>query len=185
MIKRLVSLRIVAVLFVIASCVPATTPQNRYATEMLPALTLLEKWQDDFTNIETLLTEPLDPTTGITRLQLIELYNLAMEYQISREDYSSLGLMSLDALVGPSANLSRDGQSILDILSEVTPVEEIQADHQVILECLQTRIAFADELASSIKKLSAIDMSKAGDLDACDPFDESLEKLTVFVDEER
>jgi hypothetical protein len=168
-------------MFVLSSCAPSTTPQDTYAAGVQPAIELLAKFQDDFSSFETLLTETLDPATGVTRLQLIDLYNVAMEYQISRDDYSNLGLMPLDALVAPAVKLSKDGKSILDILSDVTPVEEMQADHQVVLECLQKRIAFADELSSSIKELSAIDMSKAGDLLACEPFDTSLEKLTAFV----
>ena len=181
MIKRVISCLFVLVLFLLASCTPASTPQNKYATEIQPAIELLSKFQDDFSSLETLLTEPLDQTTGVTRLQLIDLYNVAMEYQISRDDYSNLGLMPLDALVGPAVKISKDGKSILDILAEVTPVEDMQADHQVILDCLQTRIAFAEELSSSIKELSAIDMTKAGDLVACEPFDTSVEKLMTFV----
>ena len=149
---------------------------------MQPVIEPLAKFQSDFSSLETLLTEPLDQATGVTRLQLIDLYNVAMEYQISRDDYSNLGLMPLDALVAPAVKLSKDGKSILDSVAEVTPVEDMQADHQVISDCLQKRIAFADELASSIKELSAIDMNKAGELVACDQFDTSVEKLTAFVD---
>jgi len=173
---------VVLVLFILAACTPARTPQNTYATKIQPALEPLAKFQDDFASLETLLTEPLDQATGVNRLQLIDLYNVAMEYQITREDYSSLGLMPLDALVGPAVKLSKDGQSILDIVSDVTPMEDMQADHQVILDCLQKRIAFADELSSSIKELSAIDMTKAGELVACEPFNASVENLTAFVD---
>ena len=181
MLKRIIPFLMVTLVFVMVSCAPATTPQNTYATKMQPAIEPLAKFQDDFSSLESLLTEQLDPATGVTRLQLIDLYNVAMEYQISRDDYSNLGLMPLDALVAPAVKLSKDGKSILDILAEVTPVEDIQDDHQVILDCLQKRIAFADELASSIKELSAIDMTKAGELVACEPFDSSLEKLTTFV----
>lgn len=172
----------VAVVLVLSSCGAATTPQARYATEIRPALELLPKWQNDFSDLESLLTDPLDADTGITRLQIIDLYNIAMEYQITRDDYFKLGLEPLDALVGPSVSLSKDGQSILDTLSQVTPVEEMQADHQVVLECMKSRVAFAEELSSSIKELNAIDMNKAGELVSCDTFDESLAKLTAFVE---
>ena len=185
MLKRLIPFLMVTLVFVIASCVPATTPQNTYAAKMQPAIELLAKSQNDFSSLEALLTEQLDSATGVTRLQLIDLYNVAMEYQISRDDYSNLGLMPLDALVAPAVKLSKDGKSILDSLAEVTPLEDMQADHQVILDCLQKRIAFADELASSIKELNAIDMNRAGELFACDQFDASLEKVTTFVDENK
>jgi len=153
---------------------------------MQPAIELLEKWQNDYLSLETMLTDPLDASSDITRSQLIELYNIATtEYHITRDDYSKLGLMPLDALVGPSVNLSKDGQSILKILTAVSPAAAIQADHQIVLECVQSRIAFADELSSSIKGLSDIDMTKAGDLVSCEPFDVSLQKLTAFVNENK
>jgi hypothetical protein len=174
----------VIVLFVLSSCSGAT-PQNTYAAEMRDAIKLLPEWDSDFVELGALLTQELDPTTGITRLDLIELYNMAMEYQINRDEYFRLGLSSLDALVAPSSNISKDGEAIRKILSTVTPVEEMQFDHQVLLDCVQTRVAFADELASSIRDLSAIDMERAAELIACDPFDASLEKITTFVNENK
>ena len=173
------------VMFVIASCGAMTTPQGQYAEAMQPALERLPEWQNDFSTLESLLTDPLDADTGVTRLQIIDLYNIAMEYKITRDDYFSLGLEPLDALVGPSVNISKDGQSILDTISQVTPVEEIQADHQVVLDCIQARVAFAEELSSSIKELDAIDMNKAGELVSCDTFESSLEKVTAFVEENK
>lgn len=183
--KRGIFCLIALALFLMSSCGSATTAQNTYAAEMQPAVDGLAKWQGDFTNLDTLLTEPLDPNTGMTRLQMIDLYNMAMDYKITRNDYAKLGLMPLDALVGPAAKVSKDGKSILETLSAVTPPKDLQSDHQVILDCLKTRIAFADELSSSIKDLKAIDMNKAGDLIACDPFDKALQKLTAFVNENK
>jgi hypothetical protein len=148
---------------------------------MEPAVKPLKDWQSEFSQLEDLLTQQLDPATGVTRLQLIELYNVAMEYQITRDDYSKLGLSPLDALVGPAVRVSKDGSSLLKTVSAITPVAEMKEDHQAILDCLGVRIAFADELSSSIKDLSAIDMDKAGELVACDPFDVSVEKLAAFV----
>lgn len=181
MIKRFIPCLMVLVFLVLSSCAPAITPQDTYATKMQPAITSLTKFQDDFTNLETILTEPLDQATGVTRLQLIDLYNISMEYKINRDDYSKLGLMPLDALVAPAVKVSRDGKSLLETLSAITPTEDLKADHQAILDCVQSRVAFAEELSSSIKELSAIDMNKAGDLVACDQFDASLQKLTSFV----
>ncbi len=184
--KRVLPFIVISALFIVSSCMSATTPQDRYATEMQPALELLATWQNDYTNLETLFTDPLDASSDITRSQLIELYNIATtEYKITRDDYSKLGLIPLDALVGPSVNLSKDGKVILEILTAATPVAEIQADHQAVLDCVQTRIAFADELSSSIKDLSEIDMNKVDDLVGCEPFDTSLEKLTAFVNENK
>jgi hypothetical protein len=185
MIKRATLLWTVVVIFLVASCGTATTPQSTYASKMQPTIKLLTKWQDDFSSLETLLNETLDPASGITRLQLIELYNIAMEYPITRDDYSKLGLMPLDALVAPAVKVSKDGQTILDTVSAITPVEETQADHQIILDCLKSRIAFAQELSTSIKELNAIDMTKAGDLIACEPFDASLQKLSTFVNQNK
>lgn len=184
MIKKLVSFMMVIVLFVLSSCT-ATTPQHTYATELQAAIRLLPEWQSDFVELGGLLTQELDPSTGITRLELIELYNIAMEYQIDRDEYSRLGLSALDALVPPSSNISKDGGKIQEILLAATPVEEAQFDHQVLLDCVQTRIAFADELATSIRGLDAIDMEKAAELIACDPFESSLETLTAFVNENK
>jgi hypothetical protein len=171
---------------VTTSCGSNTSPQHSYATEIGPALEPLAKSQRDYAGLEGLLLEELDATTGITRLQLIELYNIGVdEYQITRDEYSKLGFMPLDALVGPAVKFSKDGQSILDIMSVVTPVQGIQPEHQIVLECLQTRVAFADELATSIRELSSVDMTKAGDLASCELFEASLEKLTAFVDENK
>jgi hypothetical protein len=176
----------ILILVLLSACSAFTSPQKSYATAMEPAVEQLSKWQNDFSEFETLLTETLDADSGITRLQMIELYNIGVdEYQITRDQYSQLGLNSLDALVGPAVGLSKDGKAILETLSAVTPVEGIQDDHQVVLDCLQARVAFADELSSSIKDLSAIDMNKAGDLIACEPFAASLEKLTTFVNENK
>lgn len=184
MIKKLVSFMMVIVLFVLSSC-STSTPEHTYATEMQTAMELLPQWDSDFVQLGVLLTEELDPSTGITRLDLIELYNMAMEYQIDRDEYSRLGLSSLDALVAPSAKISKDGHPILDALAAATPVEQTQFDHQVLLDCVQTRIAFVDELSSSIRDLSAIDMERAAELIACDPFETSLQKVTTFVNENK
>lgn len=180
MVKRLPPFLMLFV-FLLSACGTAIVPQDTYASKMQLTVKSLAKWQDDFANLETLLNEPLDPASGVTRLQLIELYNIAMEYPITRDDYSKLGLMPLDALVAPAVKVSKDGKSLLEAVSAVTPVQETQADHQVILDCLKSRIAFAEELSTSIKELNAIDMTKAGDLIACEPFDASLQKLTTFV----
>ena len=185
MIRKLISLTGVLVLFLLTSCGTLTSPETTYAREMEPAVKPLKAWQSEFSQLEELLTDQLDPSTGITRLQLIELYNVAMEYQITRDEYAQLGLSPLDALVGPAVRISKDGSSLLKTLSAVTPVDEIKDDHQAILDCLGVRIAFAEELSSSIKDLSAIDMDKAGELVACDPFDTSVEKLAAFVNENK
>ena len=185
MIRRAALSWMVLVIFLVSSCGTATTPQSAYASKMKPTVKLLTTWQNDFSSLETLLNETLDPATGITRLQLIELFNIAMEYPITRDNYSKLGLMPLDALVAPAVKISKDGQTILEALSAIAPVDETQADHQIILDCLKSRIAFADELSSSIKEFNAIDMTKAGDLIACEPFDASLQKLSTFVNENK
>lgn len=179
--KKFVPIIILFALFVQSSCAAPASPERTYATQMQAAVKLLPGWEDNFVELDRLLTEELDSTTGVTRLDLIELYNIAMEYQISRDDYAALGLSALDALVPPSVSISKDGSEIRDILSAAVPVQEMQADHQILLECVEARIAFTDELSSSIKKLSAIDVEKAAGLIACDSFQASLEKLTDFV----
>lgn len=182
--KKLVSLLVMIVFLVQSSCT-ASTPQHTYATQMETAVELLPEWEADFVELGALLTEELDPSTGITRLDLIELYNMAMEYEINRDEYVGLGLSALDALVAPSASISKDGHAILNVLSTVAALEEIQFDHQVLHDCVQTRIAFVDELSSSIRDLGAIDMERAAELIACDPFPTSLEKVTNFVTENK
>jgi hypothetical protein len=180
--KRILFIAIV-VLSLLSSCGTLASPETSYARQMEPAVEPLKAWQNEFSALESLLTDQLDSSSGITRLQLIELYNVAMEYEITRDDYAQLGLSPLDALVGPAVGISRDGDSLLKSLSAVTPVDEMKEAHQAILDCLGVRIAFADELSSSIKDLSAIDMDKAGELVACDPFDAAVEKLATFVSE--
>jgi hypothetical protein len=173
------------VLLFLSACGTFASPQRSFGQEMEPTVKLLTEWQNEFSQLENLLTEQLDPSIGITRLQLIELYNVAVEYGITRDEYSQLGLSPLDALVAPAIRVSKDGSSLLKALSAGTPAEEMKAHHQAILDCLQVRIAFADELSSSIKDLSAIDMAKAGELVACDPFDVAVDKLAAFVNENK
>ena len=60
----------------------------------------------------------------------------------------------------------------------------MQADHQVLVDCVQSRVDFAEELSSSIKALDPIDMDKAGNLVSCDSFTASLEKITALVGDE-
>lgn len=185
MIKKIICFLVVTSLFVLTSCQAAPAPEDSYATEMQPVLELLDTWHGHVSSLESLLTEPLDSTSSITRLQLIDLYNIALEYQITREEYSKLGLMPLDALVPPAVKISKDGQSILEALSAIQPTADMQADHQIIVDCVQSQVAFAEELSSSIKGLNAIDMNKAGELVACDTFDASLAKITTFVEENK
>jgi hypothetical protein len=127
------------------------------------------------------LTDPTTTSANVARLDIIDLYNMATQYKISREDYINLGMVPLDDLISPSAKLSRDGHAVLDILSKVTPLEETKSDHQVVLKCVQTRVAFAEELSSALRDLRPIDMSKAGELSNCAKFDSSLETLTAFI----
>ena len=185
MIKKVLIFFAVTALFVITSCGPSTSPQKSYAAEMSPAIELLNKWQADYTALEALLTDTLSGSSATSRLQMIELYNIATELQITRDDYMSLGFSPLDDLVSPSVKFSKDGHAILDIISDVIPVEETETVHQSVLKCVQTRVLFAEELSAAIKKLGPIDMSKAGALSSCDTFEASLETLTAFIEEHK
>jgi hypothetical protein len=48
---------------------------------------------------------------------------------------------------------------------------------------MQTRVAFAEGLSSSLKNLEPVDLS--GDTSPCNSFDADLEKLTTYVNEHK
>lgn len=181
--KKFTPLLLIACLFITTSC--SASPQKSYATDITPAIELLNKSQEDYAKLESLLTDPATTSMNVARLDIIDLYNMATQNKISREDYLNLGLVPLDELISPSAKLSKDGHAALDILSKITPIEEMKSDHQVITTCVQTRVAFAEELSSALKDLRPIDMSKAGELSSCEKFDSSLKTLTAFVDKHK
>jgi len=179
MIKKALPFLIATIVFIITSCGTASAPKSAYASDMAPAVEQLAKWQLHYGDFETLLTEPSDSQNGMSRIEMIELYNMATEYKISREDYLNMGFVPLDALVGDANKFAREGKSLIDTLSAVTPDKEMQATHQDILKCVQTRVAFAEEISSSIKNLDPVDLS--GDMSPCTNVDADLEKLKAYV----
>ena len=185
MIKRAMPFLMIAVVFLMTSCGTSTSPQSEYASQLAPALEMLSKFQDHYVKFESLLTEPVSGAggSGMSRLDMIELYNLATEYNITREDYVTLGFMPLDMLVGESNKLAREGTDILAILSDVTPEASVQTIHQAVLQCVQTRVDFAESLATSIKNLGPVELS--GDASVCSTFDADLEKITSYVSDNK
>lgn len=177
--KKLIPIILFIGIFITASC--GASPQKSYAADMAPTIDLLTQSQEDYAKLESLLTDPTTTSANVARLDLIDLYNMAAQNKISREDYLNLGLIRLDDLISPAAKLSKDGQAVLDILLRVTPVEETKSDHEVLQKCVQARVAFAEELSSALKDLRPIEMSKAADLSNCGTFDASLEALTTYV----
>lgn len=181
MIRRVMPFLTLAVLFLMASCGTSISGQNTYASQMAPALDKLAKWQSHYSNIVTLFNTPVTSVTGesMSRLQMIDLYNMATEYKISRDDYVNLGFSPLDVLVGESATFAKEGQEIQDILSSATPDKSIQPAHQSVLKCVQSRSAYAENLFSAIKNLKPVDLN--GNDQACDTFDADLKKLKDYV----
>ena len=182
MIKKKVSFLIVVFMFFVASC-GSTAPQSDYASQMAPAVDQLSKWKIHYQGFETLLMDSSDNQNGMSRLEMIELYNMATEYKITREDYVKLGFMPLDALIGDANKFAREGHSLIEELNAATPDKGIQAAHQSVLKCVQTRVAFAEEISSSLRKLEPIDLS--ADTTPCANFDADLEKLTAYVNEHK
>jgi hypothetical protein len=183
MTKKVISFLVVAAMFLMASC--SASPQKRYATEMEPAIELLVKWQSDFADFQTLLNDSASSSSGIAPIQIIEFYNIATQYTITKDDYKTMGFSPLDAIVNPAVELSTDGKNILNIISIVTPVEEIQAAHEAIVKCVQMRVGLTEELSSAITALRPIDLSQIGDASDCDTFDAAFGKLTTFVDDNK
>lgn len=182
MIKKALPFLIVTVLFIITSC-GGSAPQSKYASEMEPTVEQLARWQIHYQDLETLLMAPDATPSGFSRIEMIELYNMATVYQITREDFVEMGFQPLDVLVGDANKFVREGRGIEEILLASTPDDDIQATHQAVLKCLQTRIAFADGLASSIRDLVPVDLS--GDVSVCGTFESDLEKLTTYVNEHK
>src|SRR5512139_1257955 len=182
MIKKALPFLIVAILFLIAACgTPA--PKSGYVSDISPAVEQLAKLNIHWGDFETLLMDPSATQNGMSRLDMIELYNMATSYKISREDYVDMGFVPLDILVGDANKFAREGQGLIDTLSALTPDEEIQAAHQAVLKCIQTRVAFAEEISTSIRDLEPVDLS--GDVSPCSNFDADLETLTTYVDEHK
>ncbi len=171
---------LIAIVFFMSAC-GAASPKSNYAAEASPAIEKLSNWQTTYTKLVTLLNDPVTDVNGnnISRLQMIELYNMAMDYKISREDYVNLGFSPLDELVGQSNKLATEGKDIQNILSSATPDTSIQAAHETILKCVQTRSKYAADLASAIKDLKPVDLN--GDDTICNTFDADLQKLTTYV----
>lgn len=182
MIQKVLPFLIVTIMFFITSC-GTTAPQSKYASEMEQTVEQLSKWQIHYEDFETLLMLPGATPGGLSRIEMIELYNMATTYQITRDDFVDMGFAPLDILVGDASKFAREGRGIEETLSAVTPDEEIQTAHQAVLKCLQTRVAFAEGLASSIRELVPVDLS--GDTLPCSTFDADLEKLTTYVNEHK
>ena len=183
MIKKAVPFLIVTVIFFMTSC-GTSAPQSGYASQMDPVMEQLAKWKIHYGDFETLLMDTSDSQNGMSRVDMIELYNLATEYKISREDYIHMGFLPLDTLVGNANKFAREGHGLIGTLSTFTPDEEIQAIHEAVLKCMQTRVAFAEEISSSLRNLDPVDLS--GDTSPCSNFDADLEKLiTYYVNEHK
>lgn len=181
MLRRVIPFLFFAALFLVVSCGTSISAQNNYASQMAPALEKLSKWQAHYSTLVTLFNAPVTAANGesMSRLQMIDLYNLATEYKITREDYVNLGFSPLDVLAGESATFAKEGKEIQDILSAATPDKSIQAAHQSLLKCVQTRSAYAEGLFSAIKNLGPVDLN--GNDQACDTFDADLKKLKDYV----
>jgi|WetSurMetagenome_2_1015567.scaffolds.fasta_scaffold159501_2 hypothetical protein len=180
MIKKALPFLIAIFTFLITSC-GTSAPQNSYATQMEPAIDQLEKWQSVNADLEGLLTDPQQSSTGIPRIQIIELYNLATEYKITRDDYASMGFLPLDILVGDAHKITTDGHKLLDTLSGAAPVPETKAAHQAVVKCIQERVAFAEELETSLKELSSVDLNLYDKSSDCSTLDANLQTLTAYV----
>jgi hypothetical protein len=180
MIKRAAPFLIAFLMFLTASC-GTSAPLNSYVADMQPTMEQLAKWQVHYTNFEALLTDPGAIPNGMSRLDMIELYNMATGYKITREDYVSMGFSPLDLLVGEANKVATEGRSIEQILSASTPDDEIKASHETVLKCVQTRAAFVEGLSAAIRDLVPVDLS--GDASACNTFDADLAKLTAYVNE--
>ena len=180
MIKRALPFLVLIFMFLIASC-GTSAIQNNYATQMEPAIRQLENWQSVNADLEGLLTDSQLSSSGVPRLQMIELYNLAAEYKITRDDYVGMGFQPLDILVGDAHKISQQGHKLIETLSAVKPVQETQAAHQTVVKCIQERVAFAEELESSLKELSPVDLSLYDKASDCGALDTNLQKLTDYV----
>jgi hypothetical protein len=181
--KRIVPFLIVTIIFLITSCGTPTVPKTGYASDMAPAVEQLAKWKIHYGDFETLLLDTGGSPNGMSRLEMIELYNMATQYKVTRDDYINMGFLPLDILVGDAGKFAREGQSLVDTLSAVTPDQEIQETHQAVLKCIQTRVAFAEEISTSIRDLEPVDLG--GDVSPCSNFDADLEKLTTYVNEHK
>jgi hypothetical protein len=177
--KRLIFF-VIAAMMLMASC-SVSSPSSAYASGMQPTIEKLKNWQAVNAELEGLLTDGTQSSTGVPRIQMIELYNLATEYKITRDDYVSMGFQPLDFLVGDAHKITQQGHDILDALSKVTPVQETEAAHQSVAKCIEARVALAEELESSLKELTPVDLSLYDNSSVCASFDADLEKLTTYM----
>jgi hypothetical protein len=183
MIKKALPFLIVTIMFFITSCGTPAAPKSGYASAMAPSVEQLAKWKTHYGDFETLLLDTSGSPNGMSRLEMIELYNMATQYKVTRDDYITMGFLPLDALVGDAGKFAREGQSLIDALAAVTPDKEIEETHQAVLKCVQTRVTFAEGISTSIRDLKPVDLS--GDVSPCSNFDADLEKLTAYVNEHR
>jgi hypothetical protein len=180
MIKKALPCLIVVIMFFIVSC-GGSAPQSGYTSAMAPVIDQLANWQKVNVNLEQLLTDPQQSSTGVPRIQMIELYNLATEYTITRDDYVSMGFQPLDILVGDAHKIAQQGHSLLDTLNTVTPVSETEAAQQAVVKCIQERVALAEGLETGLKELKPVDLSLYDKASDCSTFDADLQELTAYV----
>src|SRR5512146_2627219 len=100
MIKKALPFLIVTLMFFITSCGTPAAPKSGYASAMAPAVEQLAKWKIHYGDFETLLLDTSGSPNGMSRLEMIELYNMATQYKVTRDDYINMGFLPLDILVG-------------------------------------------------------------------------------------
>lgn len=179
MFKKALPFLVVTLLIFMTSCGTSSAPKTGYASDMVPAVEQLAKWKIHYGDFETLLVDPTKGQNSMSRLEMIDLYNMATSYKITREDYVNLGFAPLDTLVGDANKFAREGHALIDTLSALKPDAEIQGTHQAVLNCVKTRVVFAEEISSSLRDLEPVDLS--GDTSPCNNFDADLKKLTDYV----
>ncbi|MGE5374127.1 MAG: hypothetical protein ACM3XO_03650 [Bacteroidota bacterium] len=179
--KRILLSLVAATVFLLAACGKAASPRSGYAAQMAPAMEKLTTWQGTNARLETLFNESVTVANGagMTRMEMIDLYNMATDYKITREDYINLGFSPLDAVARESLKVANEGKEVESLLSSVTPDQDIKSAHEAILQCIQTRSAFAQKLSSAIKNLGPVDLSE--DDSVCKTFDASLKQVTDYV----
>jgi len=179
MIKKALPFLIVTIMFVMTSCGASAPKPSGYTFAMSPAMEPLSKWETHYKDFETMLMAPSAGENSMSRLEMIELYNMATQYKITREDYVNMGFMPLDTLVGDANKFAKEGHGLIDTLSAVTPDAEIQATHEAVLKCMRIRVSFAEGISASLRNLEPVDLN--GDTTPCDNFDADFQKLTNYV----
>jgi len=149
-------------------------PGNSYKREMVMIMQDLKTWQKSTNDFGS------NYGSDLAHLQAVLIYGNELGrgwiLEFFKEDQTYI-----DNLIEILIELSDQGKKILDTMNLVTPPEEIAASHNVIVQCIQERIAALEEQAIGLAALLPMGTEHSFAGPECYSFDAAVEKLSIYV----